>query len=113
MPPSSSSSSPESLRTPTSAATCSNSKGGGMKVDLAAVVLGWDKALGSADHVLSKGVEYAQEKGIAEAEMLGWQLAPDMFPLRRQVQIVCNVVQQWASRAAEIAAPPAPAGETV
>lgn len=84
-----------------------------MKVDLATVVLGWGKALGSTDHVLSRGAEYAGNHGIAEEEMLGWQLAPDMFPLRRQVQIVCNVVQSWAARAAGIDVPPEPRGATV
>ncbi len=84
-----------------------------MKVDLAAVVLGWGKALGTADHLLSKGVEFAEAKGTPEEEMLGWQLAPDMFPLRRQMRAVCHLVQQWGARAAGIEARPEPQGETV
>ena len=84
-----------------------------MKVDLATVVLGWDKALGSLNHVLGKGVDYAQSSGIGEAEMLEWRLAPDMFPLARQVQIVCNVVQQWAARAAGVQLPPEPKGASI
>ena len=84
-----------------------------MKVDLAAVVFGWDKALGSTDHVLSKGADFARDKGIAESEMLDWRLAPDMFPLSRQVQVVCNLVQQWAARAANVDVPAEPHGGTV
>ena len=84
-----------------------------MKVDLATVVLGWEKALGSTDHVLSRGVEFARDNGIAEADLLGWRLAPDMFPLSRQVQIVCNVIQNWAARAAGVDIPDEPKGETV
>ena len=84
-----------------------------MKVDLATVVLGWDKVLGSTDHVLSKGVDYARENGIDEAEMLDWRLAPDMFPLARQIQIVCTLVQHWSARAADVEVPPEPRGETI
>jgi hypothetical protein len=84
-----------------------------MKVDLATVVLGWDKALGSTDHVLSKGVEFAKENGIAESDLLDLRLAPDMFPLARQVQIVCNLVNNWAARAAGVPIPDEPSGETV
>jgi hypothetical protein len=84
-----------------------------MKVDLATVVLGWDKALGSTDHVLSKGAEFAKDNGIAESDMLDWRLAPDMFPLGRQVQIVCNLVYNWAARAADVTIPDEPKGETV
>src|SRR3954454_20495944 len=84
-----------------------------MKVDLAAVVLGWDKLLATTDHVLSKGAEFAQENGISEPEMLDWRLAPDMFPLQRQVQIVCTLIQHWSARAAGVEVPPDPKGETV
>lgn len=55
-------------------------------MNLATVVLGWDKLLVTADHLLDRGAEHAAVNGVSEAEMLDWQLAPDMFTLRRQIQ---------------------------
>jgi hypothetical protein len=37
--------------------------------------------------------------------MMEWRLAPDMFPLRRQAQIVCNFAKQWPARAAGAVVP--------
>lgn len=76
-----------------------------MKVDLAAVVLGWDKALGSEDHLLTRAIELAEKSGTPIAEMLEWRLASDMFPLRWQFQVVSNLAQQWAARAADLDIP--------
>lgn len=36
---------------------------------------------------MGKGVAHAAENGIAEADFLALQLSPDMFPLKRQIQI--------------------------
>lgn len=36
---------------------------------------------------LHKGVAHAAENGVAEADYLSLQLSPDMFPLRRQIQM--------------------------
>ena len=71
-----------------------------MTTGVAAIVLGWQKILASLDHLLSKGLEYAEATGTPEQEMLEWRLAPDMYPLRHQAQFVCNLVRQWAARAA-------------
>jgi hypothetical protein len=40
--------------------------------------------------VLDKAAEHAQANGIAEAELVEARLAPDMFPLSRQVQIATD-----------------------
>ncbi len=45
------------------------------------------KSLTNLKTFLRKGVEHAAENGVAEADYLGLQLSPDMFPLRRQIQI--------------------------
>ena len=82
-----------------------------MEVNLATVVLGWDKLLVTADHLLAKGAEHAAANGVSEAEMLDWRLAPDMFPLRRQIQVVCNLVQQWSARPAGLPVPPDATGD--
>lgn len=81
-----------------------------MNVDLATVVLGWDKTLGSADHILTRASDHAAANEVAMAEMLDWRLAPDMFPLARQIEVVCNLAQQWAARAADAEVPPEPQG---
>jgi hypothetical protein len=82
-----------------------------MNVDLATIIFGWNKTLGTADHLLTRAEEHARSNGIAEAEMLEWRLAPDMFPLRQQFQIVCNLVQQWSARPADVEVPPEPKGD--
>jgi hypothetical protein len=83
-----------------------------MKVDLAAVVGRFGNVLGTLDHLLTKGAEHCAAQGILEADMLEWRMAPDMFPLRSQLQFVVNLTRQWASRAAGVEPPPAIEGET-
>jgi hypothetical protein len=48
------------------------------------------KMLQNLDHLLGVGAAYAIEKGIAEETLLGYRLAPDMFPLSRQIQIATD-----------------------
>ena len=48
------------------------------------------KMLGGLKNVLAKGEAHAKEKGLDEVEFLKTQLAPDMFPLTRQVQIATD-----------------------
>ncbi len=45
------------------------------------------KSLTNLKTFLRKGVAHATENGVAEVDYLGLQLSPDMFPLRRQIQI--------------------------
>ena len=82
-----------------------------MKVDLAAVIMGWDKALLTLDHLLGKAGERAAADGIAGTEVLEWRLAPDMFTLRQQAQAVCNLASEWAARAAGVELPSLAVGE--
>lgn len=48
------------------------------------------KLLGGLKNVLAKAEAHAKEAGIAEAAMLNDRLAPDMFPLVKQVQVACD-----------------------
>lgn len=45
------------------------------------------KSLTNLKAFLRKGADHAKEVGIAEADFLSLQLSPDMFPLKRQIQI--------------------------
>lgn len=63
------------------------------------------KSLGGLKTVLQKAEAFAQEKGIDEATFLGDQLAPDMFPLVKQVQVACDNAKGAAARLAGIEIP--------
>ncbi|MAL08723.1 MAG: hypothetical protein CMF74_03535 [Maricaulis sp.] len=52
--------------------------------------------------VLAKGAEHAKERGIDEQVYLNWRLAPDMFPLTRQVQIATDFGVRGLSRLAGV-----------
>lgn len=77
-----------------------------MKVDLGSVVHQFGRGLATADHLLTRAADYSGEHGVAEAEMLDWRLAPDMFSFRNQLQALCNLAGQWAARAAGVEVPP-------
>lgn len=63
------------------------------------------KMLQNLDHLLSKGALYAVEKGISEEAMLENRLAPDMFPLSRQIQIATDNAKGAVARFCGIDAP--------
>jgi uncharacterized protein len=84
-----------------------------MRVDLEAVVLQWGKALDVADHLLSKASDTAKAEGRTEAEVLEWRLAADMFPLKKQFELVAKLVRDWASRAVGDDGPPDLPAESV
>ena len=48
------------------------------------------KLLGGLKNVLAKAAGYAKEKGMSEADFINDRLAPDMFPLKKQVQVACD-----------------------
>lgn len=50
--------------------------------------------------ILEKGAAYAKSKTIDEATLVNWRLAPDMFPLSRQIQIACDVPARGLARLA-------------
>jgi hypothetical protein len=70
------------------------------------------QGLDTLAHILRKGAEHAAATGVSEADLLGWRLAEDMFPLRRQAQIVSDFAKQWPARAAGLAVPPSLEGES-
>src|SRR5258708_35824876 len=63
-------------------------------------VLEMKKRLGSLDHCLDKAVAYAATKKFDPDLLLQMRLAPDMFPLMRQIQAACDQAKYAASRAA-------------
>ena len=50
--------------------------------------------------ILDKAERFAEERKIAPEVLLNWRLAPDMFPLTRQVQIACDMAKGAAARLA-------------
>ncbi len=55
--------------------------------------------------LLQKGLEHAVEVGMTEAAFLDQRLAPDMFPLVKQVQMVTDNAKGAPSRLAGVEAP--------
>lgn len=62
--------------------------------------------------VLEKGAAFAEAKGVEDAVILDWRLAPDMFPFARQVQIATELPARGLSRLAGAALPEMPDTET-
>ena len=54
--------------------------------------------LNALSGVLEKGAAYAAAKKIDPTVLVQSRLAPDMFPLSRQVQIACDMVKNGWSR---------------
>ena len=77
-----------------------------MPVDLFTVIELYDRAVGSAIHILGKGAEHAAKTGVSEEEMLGWRLIGDMQPLAFQLGVLANFTRQWPARAARLEVPP-------
>jgi uncharacterized protein len=50
--------------------------------------------------ILDKAATHAREQGMSEAELLEARLAPDMFPLARQIQIATDHAKGMAARLA-------------
>lgn len=63
------------------------------------------RALGNLSHLLDKGAAYAEAKKIDPSVLVTARLAPDMFPLSRQVQIATDSVKGCAARLAGIDIP--------
>lgn len=58
------------------------------------------RQLRALDVLLEKGAAFAAAEGIAPEELAGARLAPDMFPLIRQVQIATDMAKGCAARLA-------------
>ncbi|HEX7669946.1 MAG TPA: DUF1993 domain-containing protein [Polyangiaceae bacterium] len=48
------------------------------------------KMLGNLDTWLEKGAEFAKKKGFDQSVLLSSRLAPDQYPLTRQIQSACD-----------------------
>jgi hypothetical protein len=65
-----------------------------MSVDLLSNILG------NLSWLLDKGEAFATAKKIEPGVLLSARLAPDMFPLTRQVQVACDIAKNSVSRLA-------------
>ncbi|MFM2381470.1 MAG: hypothetical protein RLZZ76_237 [Candidatus Parcubacteria bacterium] len=63
------------------------------------------KMLQNLSHLLTQGQKFALENGVSEETMLANRLAPDMFPLARQVQIATDNAKGAVARLCGIEAP--------
>ena len=63
------------------------------------------KMLNNLTTILDKAEAYATERKIAPEVMLNWRLAPDMFPLTRQIQILTDMSKGCAARLAGVEVP--------
>jgi len=58
------------------------------------------KTLGNLSAILAKGAAFAEQKKIDPSVLLNMRLAPDMFPLLRQVRIACDFAKGATARLA-------------
>jgi hypothetical protein len=65
----------------------------------------FDRALNNLAVVLGKGAAHAKSRAIDPAVLLDMRLAPDMFPLLRNVQIVTDLVKACPARLAGLEPP--------
>jgi hypothetical protein len=69
------------------------------------------RALRNLAAVLRKGEAHAAARGIEPSVLLGYRLAPDMFPLTRQVQIASDTAKGCVARLAGVEVPSYPDDE--
>lgn len=70
------------------------------------------QALGNLSALLEKGVAHAKQRKFEPGVLLNARLAPDMFPLTRQVQIACDIAKNSVARLAAQEPPRFPDNET-
>jgi hypothetical protein len=63
------------------------------------------RALDQLGQILAKGAAHAEAQGWDPAVLLAMRLAPDMFPLTRQVQIATDIAKNAAARLTGTEAP--------
>jgi hypothetical protein len=77
-----------------------------MQISMSATALGTcRRMLTNLSHILDLGEAHATTRKIDPLVLTGDRLAPDMFPLRRQVQIACDAAKNGLARIAGIEAP--------
>ena len=62
-------------------------------------------ALGNLRHLLVQAEAHAEAQGYDATVLLGSRLYPDMFPLKRQVQIASDIAKKGVARLAGLEAP--------
>ena len=70
------------------------------------------QTLGAMASILQKGADHALAVEVDEAVYLNHRLAPDMFPLTRQIQIMTDTVACGGARLAGLEMPETPDTET-
>ncbi len=65
----------------------------------------FDRSLGNLAAILVKAATWAGERKIDPAVLLAARLAPDMFPLTRQLQIACDFGKSTCARLAGVEVP--------
>ncbi len=65
----------------------------------------FDRQVGTLDHLLTKGAEFAKAQGLPEDAFLDWRLVDDMNAFRFQAMVVCNFVRLWPARVAGLPLP--------
>ena len=63
------------------------------------------RGLSALDKILDKAAAYAEARKIDPAVLLASRLAPDMFPLSRQIQIACDFAKSPIARLAGMEVP--------
>jgi hypothetical protein len=58
--------------------------------------------LGNLSKILAKGAAFADSRKIEPSVLINARLAPDMFPLSKQVQIATDMVQRGSARLAGV-----------
>ena len=72
-----------------------------MKISMHAMsVEVFTRALSNLSALLEKGLAHAQQRKFEPSVLLNARLAPDMFPLTRQVQIACDIAKNAVARLA-------------
>jgi len=64
-----------------------------------------NRILSNLSVILDKGAAFAEAKKIEPTVLTGARLAPDMFPLTRQVQIACDMIKGAAARLGGVEVP--------
>jgi hypothetical protein len=77
-----------------------------------ASIPGFIRILGNLSAILDKAAAYAEAKKIDPSVLVNARLAPDMFPLSRQVQIATDGVKGCAARLAGTEVPSYPDTES-
>lgn len=70
------------------------------------------QTLGAMASILQKGANHAATAEVDESVFLNHRLAPDMFPLTRQIQIMTDTVARGGARLAGLDMPSTPDTET-